>query len=276
MRVLTCSGALIEQVSIDEAYLDLSGRCQGDDADASLKQAVPIASQLKSQIFSERNLTASIGIAANKFLAKLGSDFKKPDGLTLVCESEKVQFLRPLPARAIHGVGKVTEQILTRAGIETIGQLQDYSDDLRPLVGSFGPILRQFAFGEDERPVDTSDLVKSISSESTFQRDTDERKQLRLCLWEQARELADKLSQKRLKAQTIHVKVRYSDFTTLTRQLTVEEPLAERNEIYRLACHLLRRERLVSRPLRLLGLGVSGFTDGACQQMILPLEQSRW
>lgn len=274
MRIVASSGAAIEQVSIDEAYLDLSEACQAAEADASLRQALPIASGLKQEILAHRGLTASIGVAANKFLAKLGSDFKKPDGLTLIPEQGKAGFLRPLPIRAIHGVGAVTEETLKRAGIETIGQLQDYNDDLRPLVGSFAATLKQFAFGEDARPVDTGDEVKSISSENTFLRDTDDRKVLRTCIWEQAGEIAEKLRRRKLGAQTVQVKVRYADFTTLTRQLSMEEPLASAREIYRIGCYLLARERLVSRPLRLIGLGVSGLIEGEAKQLTLPLQNT--
>ena len=103
------TGAVVEQMSIDEAYLDLSALCQAEDADASLRRALPLARELKQRICSERRLTATIGIAANKLLAKIASDHQKPDGLTLIAEEEKVQFLRPLPVRALYGVGKVTE-----------------------------------------------------------------------------------------------------------------------------------------------------------------------
>src|SRR5207249_3087868 len=130
------------------------GRTPPAERDAALFAAVPIARELKHKIFSQRGLTASIGIASNKLLAKLASDFQKPDGLTLVPDRDKVQFLRPMPVRAIHGVGKVTEQVLQQAGLETIGDLQDYPGDLRALVGSFGPRLKQFAFGEDDRPLE--------------------------------------------------------------------------------------------------------------------------
>src|SRR5258705_229980 len=105
-----------------------------------------------------------------------------PDGLTLVSEREKVAFLRPLEIRCLHGVGQVTRQVLNRAGIETVGDLQDYPGDLRALVGSFGPTLKRFGMGEDDRPLDSSDEVKSISSENTFLRDTEDRKILRACL----------------------------------------------------------------------------------------------
>src|SRR5260370_15556654 len=124
-----------------------------------------MARELKRKILAERRLTATIGIATNKLLAKLASDFQKPDGLTLVPERDKVQFLRPLSVRALHGVGRATEDILHRAGVETVGDLQDYPGDLRALIGSFAVRLRAFAFGEDDRPLEVDDTIKSISSE---------------------------------------------------------------------------------------------------------------
>jgi len=124
MRLVGAAGSVIEQMSIDEAYLDLSARCQDQDADASLRQALPIARELKRRIFAERQLTATIGIAANKLLAKIASDHRKPDGLTLIAEREKVPFLRPLPVRVLYGVGQVTEQILHQkdaaSGVEVL------------------------------------------------------------------------------------------------------------------------------------------------------------
>ena len=293
MAIVAQTGALIEQVSIDEAYLDLSavvqqassrsaqaalasgtaeseaGRMPALQTDDVLYHAVPLARELKRKIFAQCGLTASIGIAANKLLAKLASDFSKPDGLTMVPERDKVLFLRPMSVRAIHGVGKVTEQALNQAGITTVGELQDYPGDLRALVGSFGPKLKQFAFGDDDRPLELGDEVKSISSEETFLRDTDDRSALRKCLREQAAEISGKLKRRHLAAKAVQIKVRYSDFTTLTRQISVEEPITEARDIYRLGCYLLAKEKLVSRPLRLIGLGVSGLGELAGRQLVL-------
>jgi DNA polymerase-4 len=269
MDIVARSGATVETMSIDEAYLDVSATHQAENADASLLRALPLAQQLKQQILAERRLTATIGIAANKLLAKIASDHKKPDGLTLVTEQEKVSFLRPLPVRALYGVGKVTEQTLNQAGLITIGDLQDYRGDLRALVGSFGLKLKQHAFGEDDRPLELGDEIKSISGEETFLTDTDNRKILRACLKEQAADISGRLKHRRLGAHTVQVKVRYGDFTTLTRQISVEEPLVEANEIYRLGCFLLGREKLVSRPLRLLGLGVSNLREPTLRQLTL-------
>jgi DNA polymerase-4 len=275
MKLVEETSSLIEQVSIDEAYIDLSAACQAGDADASLGLAMPLAFEIKRKIFSERRLTTSIGIGANKFLAKVASDFQKPNGLTIITEAEKVAFLRPLSVRAIHGVGKVTEEVLNKAGIHTIADLQDFPGNLRELVGSFAESLKGFAFGEDDRPLEIDAPAKSISSETTFLHDTDDRKVLRQCLREQAAEIAEKLKRNQLAAQTVQVKIRYGDFTTLTRQFSVEEFIIEAEDIYRLACHLLAREKLVSRPLRLIGVGVSGLSTGVNSQLELPLKAAR-
>ena len=270
MGIIARTGAMIEQMSVDEAYLDLSPFCQGETADDSLRRALPVAREIKETIRDERHLTASIGIASNKLMAKLAADHQKPDGLTLVTEAEKIQFLRPMSVRAIHGVGQVTAEQLNKAGIATIANLQDHTSDLRELVGSFGPTLKRFAFGEDDRPLDLSGETKSISSENTFLKDTADRKILRATLREQAEEIAAELEEKRLAAKTVQVRVRYSDFTTLTRQVTFEDSTTEAIAIYRFACHLLARHNLVNRPLRLLGVGVSNLVPPR-QQMLLPL-----
>jgi len=255
---------------VDEAYADVSAPHQAGTADESLERALTLAREIKASIRQRRQLTATIGIAPNKLLAKLASDFQKPDGLTLIRESEKVAFLRPLPVRSLHGVGKVTEENLHRAGIRTVGDLQDYTGDLRALVGSWGAELKRFAFGEDDRPLELGDEVKSISSENTFLQDTEDRPTLRACLKEQADDVARSLAKRRLAAHTVQVKLRYGDFTSLTRQISVEEPLTEAKEIYRLGCWLLAREKLVNRPLRLIGLGVSGLVEGRASQLSLP------
>ena len=269
MNLVAQTGAIIEQMSIDEAYLDMSALCPAQEPDAALERSLPMARQLKERIRAERHLTATIGIGANKLLAKIASDHQKPDGLTVIHENQKVQFLRSLPVRALYGVGKITEQVLNQTGLLTVGDLQDYRGDLRALVGSFGPKLKQFAFGQDDRPLELGDEIKSISGEETFLKDTDDRQVLRTCLREQAADISARLKHRRLGAHTVQVKVRYGDFTTLTRQISVEDPVSEAREIYRLGCFLLGREKLISRPLRLLGLGVAGLREPGGQQLAL-------
>ena len=269
MGLVAQAGGVVEQTSIDEAYIDFSGVCAADEPDAALEKGLPLGRLLKQRIRSDRQLTATVGIGSNKLLAKIGSDQAKPDGLMVILEKDKVQFLRPLPIRALFGVGKVTEQVLHRAGIQSVGDLQDFKGDLRPLVGSFASKLRQFAFGEDNRPLSTAEEVKSISAEETFLRDTEDRKVLRSCLRTMAADLAERLKDYRLAAHTVQIKVRYGDFTTLTRQVSVEDPLTEPGEFYRLGCFLLGREKLVCRPLRLIGLGVSNLREPTVRQLIL-------
>lgn len=263
----------IEQISVDEAYMDLAATLDTatSDQDSVLEATLPLARQIKARILSERGLTASIGIASNKFLAKLGSDFQKPDGLTLIRERDRVAFLRPLPVRSIHGVGPVTASHLEEKGLRTIADLQDTALDLAPLVGSFATTLKQRAFGVDERALDLSDERKSISSENTFHEDTDHRPTLRAALREMADDVASTLERHGMGALTVQVKVRYSDFTTLTRQIRLDEPVTGAGEIYRLACHLLARHRLVTSPLRLLGIGVTTLTDPEHRQLRLPI-----
>ncbi len=269
MSLVGQAGGIVEQTSIDEAYIDFSGVCEADDPDAALAKGLPLCRLLKQRILAERQLTATVGIGTNKLLAKIGSDKAKPDGLLAILEKDKVQFLRPLPIRALFGVGKVTEQVLQQAGIASVGDLQDFNGDLRALVGSFATKLKQFAFGEDDRPLSTEEEVKSISAEETFLHDTEDRKILRNCLRTMAADVAERLKEHQLAAHTVQVKVRYGDFTTLTRQLSVEDPLTEPGEFYRLACFLLGREKLVCRPLRLIGLGVSNLREPNERQLAL-------
>ncbi len=274
MGIVATTGAVIEQMSIDEAYADVSENSQDGDPDRSLLKALPLAQIIKRRIRSERQLSATIGIASNKLLAKIASDHQKPDGLTVITDRDKASFLRPLPVRTLYGVGQVTEQMLNQEGIRTIANLQDYPGDLRSIIGTFGPKLKRFAFGEDDRPLEPGDEIKSISGEETFLRDTEDRAILRACLKEQAADISERLRRRQLGAHTVQVKVRYGDFKTLTRQVTVEEPLTEARDLYRLSCILLGRDKLVSRPLRLLGLGVSNLGEPSARQLPL-LEAER-
>lgn len=263
MARLAMFGGQVEQVSVDEAYLDMSHAFEVFTREA----VVELGGQMKGVIRAERQLTASIGIGANKLLAKIASDHGKPNGLFCITEEEKVAFLRPLPASAIHGVGKVTAEALARMELRTIGDIQDYGGDLRAVAGSFATKLKAYAFGDDSRALDLDGEVKSISAEETFERDTDDRRILIPALKEQARDIAAKLSKERLAGRTVQVKVRYSDFKTVTRQTSVEEPFESEETIYAIACAILRREGVVDRPLRLIGLGVSGLVPPSAQMV---------
>jgi DNA polymerase IV len=277
----TAGSAPVEQVSVDEAYLDVSAVVGLDGAhgagfDDRSADAATLAGRLKAEIRGARALTATVGVASNKLLAKIASDHRKPDGLTVVLDRDRREFLRPLPCRTLFGVGAVTEEVLAKAGFRTIGDIQDHSGDLRPLLGSYGPILRRFAEGDDDRSLDLDTNAKSLGSETTFSRDTANRPELRACLRSQAEELAERLKRRALAARTVQVKVRYSDFRTLTRQISVETSVSESGDIYRLAAWLMARHRLAEQPLRLLGVSVSGLAEAAdAVQLLLPLKSSR-
>jgi DNA polymerase-4 len=271
MEILAQHTAVLERVSVDEAYLDMTALCAGQvETDAALVQMVPVAEEIRRKIRASRGLTASVGVAANKFLAKLGSDLKKPDGLTLIPEAGKAAFLRPLSVRRIHGVGPVTAGGLESRGLHTIGDLQDTRLPLEPLVGAFASRLRELAYGIDDRTIDVSRERKSVSSEHTFASDTAHRPELRQALRSLALDVEEELRKHNAGALTLQVKVRYRDFTTLTRQVRVLEPVVEAGELYRLACHLLSVHKLVSSPLRLLGLGVSTLVAPNRPQLLLP------
>jgi DNA polymerase-4 len=266
-------------VSVDEAYLDVTaavlGGAVGVGQDEALDLALPLARAVKERIRAERGLTASVGIASNKFLAKLASDHRKPDGLMVIHDRDRVEFLRPLPVGTVHGVGPVTARRLEAAGVRTVGDLQDSTADLRPVLGFFADKLKQRAFGIDERELDLCDERKSVSAENTFAEDTEDRAELRAALREMAADVAGTLERHGVGALTIQVKVRYTDFTTLTRQIRMEEPVAEAREIYRMACYLLARHRLVTGPLRLLGVGASTLVPRRAEvQLRLPLESA--
>lgn len=262
----------IEQVSIDEAYLDMTRQCSAECPERSLLAALPIAKEIKERIFSERSITISIGIAGNKMLSKIASDYDKPDGLILIPDRDKTAFLASLPVRAIHGVGKASEIILKNAGLNTVLDIQNYSEPLEHLLGSYGSILKGFALGEDERPVESNDSVKSISSETTFRQDTEDRMALKQALRDQSEEIALKLRRHGLHAHTLQVKVRYSDFTTLSRQITLSEGTQDPSVIYRNICQLLAKDRLVNQPLRLIGISAAKLWELEHFQMKLPLD----
>jgi nucleotidyltransferase/DNA polymerase involved in DNA repair len=209
MKILESFTPLVQPVSIDEAFLDVTGAIK------EFAEALTIGRRIKDEIRRQTQLTASVGIAPNKFLAKLASDLNKPDGLTMIQEEEKTRILEPLPVSKIWGVGKVTEKQLHELGIQTIGDLQRFSiDELRARMGNAAEHLHALALGEDDRQVHTEEETKSISSEHTFDEDTTNQDQIKRCLLEQAEEVGTRLRREHRAARTVQLKLRYGDFTT--------------------------------------------------------------
>ncbi len=255
MAVLGEFTPLVEPLSLDEAFLDVGG------ALGLFGDAVAIARELKARVRARLGLTASVGVAPNKFLAKIASDLDKPDGLTVVPETgpEIMAFLAPLPVGKMWGVGKVTGARLEKEGLRTIGQLQAL--DLKPLERLFGKAgaadIHDLACGRDDRPVVTSWEEKSLSSEHTFDRDEPDVEKVRRRLLEQVEEVGARLRRAGKLAGVARVKLRFGDFSTITRQATFPAPLDADRRLIACALDLFARER-VRRPIRLVGFGVGG------------------
>lgn len=244
---------LVEPLSLDEAFLDVSGALHiwGD--------AVAIARELKARIRTQIGLTASVGVAPNKFLAKMASDMNKPDGLTIVpvTEPEIMAFLAPMPVSKMWGVGKVSGARLEKEGIRTIGQLQTLSPaGMEALFGRTGARdMEELVRGRDDRAVITHWEEKSISNEHTFDADEGDFSRVRQRLLELVEEVGGRLRGIGKLARTAQIKVRYSDFSTITRQMSFQAALDCDRELIQCAFTLFDRER-IGRPVRLIGFGV--------------------
>jgi len=240
----------VEGLSLDEAYLDVTENAWNEPL------GMNVARRIKAEIRDATGLTASAGVAPNKFLAKIASAWRKPDGLTVIAPDRVEQFLLQLPVDALWGVGPVTAKRLRERGIEKIPDVRAASDEvLREAVGSGAEWLRQLSLGIDDREVETGGEAKSSSSETTYAYDLTDLEQMRLELDEMARDGAAWLERRNLLARTVTIKVRYSDFTTVTRSDT-RAPTRDPDQIALRAVALLDRTEAASRSVRLLGAGV--------------------
>jgi nucleotidyltransferase/DNA polymerase involved in DNA repair len=255
----------IEPLSLDESFLEVTG------SEKLFGPALQIARAIKRRILETTGLTASAGIAPNKFLAKIASDFKKPDGLVEIKPEEVQEFLRELPISKLWGVGKSTEEVLKGMGILRVGQLAVYpAERVEKKLGKFGLELIALARGEDDRPVTPDSEAKSISQEETFTPDLEGLEKMKRVLLDQAEQVGWELRKQKLKGCTVTVKVRYPDFTTVTRSHTLPFPTDQGIEIYQTALKLLPKTEALQKKARLLGVGASNLLhqDGP-EQLIL-------
>jgi len=252
----------IEPLSLDEAFLDVTGSLR------LFGSAEKIGRAIKDQIMEQLGLVASVGIAANKFLAKLASDLDKPDGFVMITEENQQTILDPLPASKIWGVGKVTEQALKSKGITTIKQLREAPPEiLRSVFGEQTPHVLRLARGVDNRQVESSREAKSISSEETFATDIADKDILLDVLLHQAEDVAQRLRIDDLEAKTITLKLRYGDFRTITRSSTFDQPTNVTKTLWQEAQDVFRQwYKKSAGPLRLLGFGVSGLQKAGTGQ----------
>ena len=252
-QILESFTPLVQPLSLDEAFLDVRG-CEG-----LFGPAPEIARQIRSRIRTELGLTASVGVAVNKFLAKLASDLQKPDGLVVIEPHRIQEILAPLPIGRLWGVGKKGEKRLHALGLHTIGQLAALPESIAmDHFGAFGSWLWQLAQGRDDGAVVPDGEAKSVSTETTFSRDIGNRESLRSCLLELVEHLGHRLRRHGLRARTLDLKVRTSDFRTFSRAQSLSEPTDLTELIWQTALELLQT-RIPNEwlPLRLLGVGAT-------------------
>jgi DNA polymerase-4 len=247
---------LVEPLSLDEAYLDVTENTWNEPL------GVNVARRLKSDITAATGLTASAGVAPNKFLAKIASGWKKPDGLTVVAPERVERFLTGLTVDALWGVGPKTAARLREHGVVTLADVRARGvDGLTPVVGSLAPWLVDLAFGRDDRAVEPNRPSKSSGSESTYATDLTRLADIRREIAEMARDAAFWLQRKQLVARTVVIKVRYSDFVTVTRSQSTEVATSDAEQIAARALLLLDRTDAGRRAVRLLGVSVHNFVD---------------
>jgi DNA polymerase-4 len=264
-KIFRCYTPLVEPLSLDEAFLDVTGSLR------LFGSAESIGCEIKRRIREEIGLTASVGVAPNKFLAKLASELEKPDGFVVITAQDAPRVLGDLPVGRLWGVGPKTQQELARLGIHKIRDLWACPLDL--LENRFGPHahdLLRFARGEDDSPVHTDGESKSISAETTFARDIADAAELRRQLDGLADEVAQRLRREGLRAHTVTLKARYPDFTTVTRSLTLRSPTSLTVAIRDAARELLeRRLGRAGRALRLVGVAAHNLTPAGEGQLEL-------
>jgi DNA polymerase IV len=256
---------LVEPLSIDEAFLDVTGSAR------LFGSPVEIAKKIKQQVVETTGLTISAGVAPSKFIAKVASDMDKPDGLTVV-ETDKVrQFLDPLPIKKMWGAGKVTQKALARIGIHTFKDLRLASVELlEKKLGKQGSHMHRLALGIDERDVVPFHDIKSIGHEDTYSKDILDLEPAKRELLSLANRVARRMRRKGLEGKTISLKVKYSDFKLITRSVTLHHYTSDSSEIYSNVCRLLEKTAVGKRPVRLLGISLSNLSDtGSGRQLSL-------
>jgi DNA polymerase-4 len=247
---------LVEPLSLDEAYLDVTENAWG------LALGMEVARRIKERIREETSLTASAGVAPNKFLAKIASGWRKPDGLTVIAPERIEAFLQKLPVDALWGVGPKTAARLRARGIERLLDVRSADASvLADTVGSYAETLRRMAYGEDDRSVEPNRERKSVGCENTFAEDLTDPEAIRREVRELARAAADVLARKALLARTVVLKLRYSNFETITRSHTQDPGTRSAEEIAGRSVSLLEKTEAGTRPVRLLGVSLHGLSE---------------
>jgi DNA polymerase-4 len=261
MTILADFSPDIEPLGLDEAYLDVTGF---ESIYGSIHQ---MAVKIKQRIKAELGLSASVGIASGKIVAKVASELSKPDGLVKVAGGEERSFLAPLPVAKLPGIGRKTEQKLNALGINTVGELSSMPlDALKSHFGASGEVLHRFANGIDDREVEPPAPAKQISRETTFSRDTTDRSQLKATLRYLGERVGADLRQRGKRARCLTLKLRYADFTTITRRHTLSPAFDSDQTIFDTGVMLLKKALSQEKqPVRLIGIGVAELVESGSQ-----------
>jgi len=252
----------VEPLSLDEAFLDVTGM------EGLFASPVDIAVKIKARIKAELDLTASAGVAPNKFLAKLASDMNKPDGLMVIHPEEITTILADMPVNRLWGVGKTTAQILIKLGLKTIGQVAQAEPELLAKhCGQLGHTLHQLANGQDSRLVDSEWQPKSIGKEVTFTKDLTSLEDLKTELWSQVEKVGWRLRRQKLSGRTITIKIRFASFRTITRSRTLAVAASLDETLYHVAEEIVSKVAL-NEGVRLLGVTVSGLVAAGVQMSL--------
>ena len=252
----------VEPLSLDEAFLDVTGM------EGLFASPVDIAVKIKARIKAELDLTASAGVAPNKFLAKLASDMNKPDGLMVIRPEEITTILADMPVNRLWGVGKTTAQILIKLGLKTIGQVAQAEPELiAKHCGQLGHTLHQLANGQDSRLVDSEWQPKSIGKEVTFTKDLTSLEDLKTELWSQVEKVGWRLRRQKLSGRTITIKIRFASFRTITRSRTLAVAASLDETLYHVAEEIVSKVAL-NEGVRLLGVTVSGLVAAGVQMSL--------
>ena len=265
LKILQDYTPVVEMISLDEAFFDLT------ESETAFGPAENLVVEVKRRVYTETTLTCSVGLAHNRFLAKLASELSKPDGLKIIRVNETQTILDPLPVEAIWGVGKVTGRRLKNLGLQTVQDLRQAPIELLVReLGSIGRTLFHLARGEDETPVQPTRESRSLSREVTLSVDLYEKAEMERFLRQFAREVAAELRHKHLLGKTVRVKVRFSNFETITRQVSLSAGTDSTLLIEGLVLDLFRRRvSLGNRGVRLIGAGVSGLSENTARQLSL-------
>lgn len=271
MAILADFSPFLEPVSLDEAFLDATGF---ESIHGSVHQ---MATKMKQRIKDELGLCASVGIGSCKVVAKVASELSKPDGLLEVADGKERSFLAPLPVAELPGIGKKTERVLKGLGIHTIGELSSMPlNALKSHFGASGELLHRYASGIDDREVEPPGAAKSISRETTFGKDTRDRSLLAATLRYLGERVGNTLRQQGKLARCVTLKLRYADFTTITRRHTLSQTTDSDQAIFETGARLLKRElSLGKQPVRLIGIGVSNLVEGGRQPDMLDSKTQR-